>query len=600
METAAEPQPSPIQPPERRSWLRRLVPGRGTMRLRLTLWYVAVLALSTGVIAVLFYIGLQTALMDQVDKGIRETASTEAKTSVGDFLQNGPEQAPDEASSESMIRVLGANGQVLGGAGAFRLPAADGQPQAGLETVAAPGDGTSWRVYTQAVKLPTGEPGWLQAGRSLAGTEAALARLRRQLLLGLPLMLLLAGVGGAFLAGRALSPIDHMATAAERITGSDLSGRMGPQRSEELTRLAAAFDRMLERLDRAFQRERRFVSDVSHELRTPLTALRGRIEVTLTRPRSRPEYEDTLRGLEIEVARLTRLSEDLLLLARFDRGVLTPRRERVDLSELLATVADQVRPLAGARRQALDEDIEPGLFLQADPDQLHRLFFNLLDNAVKFTGDGGRIGLTARRDGVATTVAVSDTGVGIGPEHLGSIFDRFYRAEESRARSTGGHGLGLAIASEIARAHGGTVSASSRARGRLDLHGRVRRLRAFLDLSHVLLTSSGHKPVRQTSIGGPPLRATVGEEARDGHLCERASTSVHHRHRRRAHDAGPWPLRGHRRRGQRRAGGRGRPRRDDPPQGRSGRGRPRRGDQDERRPGRPRRGRRPRRADDHE
>ena len=253
-----------------------------------------------------------------------------------------------------------------------------------------------------------------------------------------------------------------MATAAEQITGSDLSGRMGPQSSEELGRLAAAFDRMLERLDKAFQRERRFVSDVSHELRTPLTALRGRIEVTLTRPRSRPEYEDTLRILETEVARLTRLSEDLLLLARFDRGALTPRLEQVDLSELLASVADQVRPLAQARSQLLVEDVEPDLGLSADPDQLIRLFLNLLDNAVKFTDDGGRIGLTGRRSGAFIEVEVSDTGVGIGAEHLGNIFDRFYRAEGSRARSTGGHGLGLAIASEIARAHGGDLSARSR------------------------------------------------------------------------------------------------------------------------------------------
>jgi len=458
--TAAEPRPGRPQPPEQRSWLRRLVPGRGTMRLRLTLWYVAVFALSMGAIAVLFYVGLQSALMDQVDKGIRETASTEAKTSVGDFLQNGPEQAPDEASSESMIRVLGADGQVLGGAGAFRLPSTDGQPRAGLETIAAPGERAPWRVYAQAVKLPTGKPGWLQAGRSLAGTEAALARLRRQLLLGVPLMLLVAAVGGAFLAGRALSPIDHMAAAAEHITGSDLSGRMGPQRSGELTRLAAAFDRMLERLDKAFQRERRFVSDVSHELRTPLTALRGRIEVTLTRPRSGPEYEDTLHGLQTEVARLTRLSEDLLLLARFDRGAPPPRMEHVDLSPLLASVADQVRPLALQRNQVLVEAIEPGLTVRADADQLIRLFFNLLENAVKFTDDGGQISLTGRRDGTAIAVDVSDTGAGIGPEHLDYIYDRFYRADDSRARATGGHGLGLAIASEIARAHGGTLSVS--------------------------------------------------------------------------------------------------------------------------------------------
>ena len=256
-----------------------------------------------------------------------------------------------------------------------------------------------WRVYSEAVTLPGGQPGWLQAGRSLAGTEAALARLRRQLLLGLPIMLVFAAVGGLFLAGRALSPIDRMATAAEQITGSDLSGRMGPQDSEELGRLAGAFDRMLERLDKAFQRERRFVADVSHELRTPLTALRGRIEVTLTRPRSRPEYEETLESLATEVARLTRLSEDLLLLARFDRGAQVMRPEPVDLSVLLASVAGQLRPLAEARGQVLVEDVPPGLALRADPDQLIRLFFNLVDNASKFSADGGRIALTARQDG---------------------------------------------------------------------------------------------------------------------------------------------------------------------------------------------------------
>ncbi len=459
-----------VEPPAQGRGLRRLLPGRRTLRLRLTLWYVAVFALSTGVIAVLFYMGLETALMDQLDSGIRETAVTEAKTSVGDFLPAGGEPAAKDTASESMIRVLAADGDILGGAGAFRLPDAAGQPGAGFATVAAPGAAAAWRVYSQAVTLPTGEPAWLQTGRSLAATEAALARLRRALLLGLPLMLALAAAGGLFLAGRALAPIDHMATAAERITGSDLSGRMGPQGSEELGRLAAAFDRMLERLEQAFRRERRFVSDVSHELRTPLTALRGRIEVTLTRPRSRPEYEDTLRSLEAEVERLTRLSEDLLLLARLDRGAPAPRREHVDLSELLTAVAEQVRPLAEARGQSLEEHVDPGLVLTADQDQLIRLFFNLLDNAVKFTSDGGRIGLAGHRDEAGVTVEVSDTGAGIAPEHVDKVFDRFYRAEESRARATGGHGLGLAIAGEIARAHGGTLSVSSRLGRRFDLH----------------------------------------------------------------------------------------------------------------------------------
>jgi heavy metal sensor kinase len=446
---------------ERGHRLRWLFPGGRTLRLRLTLWYVAILALSTGVVAVLFYVGLETALLDQVGQGIRETAITEAKTSVGDFLKTGAEQTAEDATSEAMIRVLDEAGGILGGAGAYRRPTAAAQPKQGYATVTEPGAGQRWRVYSEAVTLPDGQPGWLQAGRSLAGTEAALARLRRQLLLGLPIMLVFAAVGGLFLAGRALSPIDRMATAAEQITGSDLSGRMGPQGSEELGRLAGAFDRMLERLDKAFQRERRFVADVSHELRTPLTALRGRIEVTLTRPRSRPEYEETLESLATEVARLTRLSEDLLLLARFDRGAQVMRPEPVDLSALLASVAGQLRPLAEARGQVLVEDVAPGLAQQADPDQLIRLFFNLVDNASKFTADGGRITLTARQGRDSITVAVSDDGAGIGPEHLDGIFDRFYRAEQSRARSTGGHGLGLAIAQEIAHAHGGSVAVSS-------------------------------------------------------------------------------------------------------------------------------------------
>jgi heavy metal sensor kinase len=454
-------QPAPTGPREPGRRLRWLLPGGRTLRLRLTLWYVAILALSTGVIAVLFYVGLESALMDQVDQGVRETAVTEARTSVGDFLDAGAGQTPEESSSEAMIRVLDEAGGILGGAGAYRRPDADTRPRPGYASVAEPGAGARWRVFTEAVTLPDGAPGWLQAGRSLAGTEAALARLRRQLLLGLPLMLLIAAVGGLFLAGRALSPIDRMATAAEQITGSDLSGRMGPQGSEELSRLAGAFDRMLERLDKAFQRERRFVADVSHELRTPLTALRGRIEVTLNRPRTRPEYEETLQSLATEVARLTRLSEDLLLLARFDRGAQVTRREPVDLSALLSSVTEQLRPLAEARGQTLAEDIPQGLEVRADPDQLIRLFFNLLDNASKFAADGGHLGLAARHEGASLTVTVSDDGPGISAEHLDSVFDRFYRAEQSRARATGGHGLGLAIAQEIAHAHGASLAVES-------------------------------------------------------------------------------------------------------------------------------------------
>ena len=286
-----------------------------------------------------------------------------------------------------MIRVLsaGATSSVARG----RSSARPGRhPRPGLRPCRRPGLRPLARVHAGG-EAAHGEPGWLQAGRSLDGTEAALARLRRQLLLGLPLMLVLAGVGGLFLAGRALAPIDHMAAAAEQITGSDLSGRMGPQGSEELGRLAGRL-RPHARAARqglpagaAFRLRR--VPRAAHAAHRSPRSHRGD-----SHPPAQPlEYEDTLRTLETEVARLTRLSEDLLLLARFDRGALTPRMEQVDLSGLLASVAEQVRPLAEARRQVLAEDIEADLGLRADSDQLIRLFLNLLDNAVKFTGDGG-------------------------------------------------------------------------------------------------------------------------------------------------------------------------------------------------------------------
>ena len=257
----------------------------------------------------------------------------------------------------------------------------------------------------------------------------------------------LAAVGGLFLAGRALAPIDRMATAAEQITGSDLSGRMGPQGSEELGRLAGAFDRMLERLDKAFQRERRFVADVSHELRTPLTALRGRIEVTLTRPRSRPEYEDTLESLETEVARLTRLSEDLLLLARFDRGARS-RRAGAGRPERAARVRGRAAPPArGGSRAGAGRGRRAGPRAAGGPRPAHPpLLQPRRQRREVHRRRRAHRRSTGRQDGDSITVAVSDDGAGIGPEHLDGIFDRFYRAEQSRARSTGGHGLGLAIA----------------------------------------------------------------------------------------------------------------------------------------------------------
>lgn len=440
--------------------LRGFVRRRQTVRLRLTLWYLGILALILALLGAYVYLLQGHNLMEQVDSGLKAAAEMEAETSLEDFENPSAHSGGGLGSGDFVVRLVSANGEVLEGVGPFRrvpvwLP--DGEDYGTLE-----GQRVRWRVYSRPVQTTGGQTAWLQAAQSLTATDQALASLLRQLLLGAPIALLLAGIGGHFLANRALAPIGRMTRTAQQITASDLSRRIdhhGP--ADELNELASTFDRMLERLEHAFARERRFVADVSHELRTPLTALKGRIQVTLSRRRTANEYEETLRELEQEVDRLTRLSTDLLLLARMDRGALPPRHEELELETLLEAVIDQVRPLAQARELELDGVLQPGLQLQGDADQLIRLFLNLLDNAIKYTDAGGRVTVSARRLNGKAEVEVADTGKGIAGQDVERIFDRFYRGEVSRARATGGYGLGLSIAYEIVRAHGGNIGVES-------------------------------------------------------------------------------------------------------------------------------------------
>jgi signal transduction histidine kinase len=218
---------------------------------------------------------------------------------------------------------------------------------------------------------------------------------------------------------------------------------------------------MLDRLQAAFEREQRFTADAAHELRTPLTVMKGRIEVARTRLRTSAEYDKTLRELEQEVTRLIRLTQGLLLLARIDRGQLLFSSQAVDLSQLLETIAEQVRPLADARQISLVSDLPAELWVQGDPDHLIGLFLNLLDNAVKYTPEAGVVRLRSSNSNNSVQVTVSNTGAGISPEHLPHLFERFYRTEAARSQDRGGAGLGLAIAYEIARLHGGAIAAQS-------------------------------------------------------------------------------------------------------------------------------------------
>ena len=277
------------------------------------------------------------------------------------------------------------------------------------------------------------------------------------------MLLALGTAAGLFLAGRALRPIDRITRTAQAIGAGNLQGRLGlAPRADEVGRLAATFDGMLDRLEHAFVQQRQFVADASHELRTPLASIRSDLDILRRRPRSVAAHEEFEQGLDEEIGRLSALVEDLLTLARADSGQAELAREFVYLDALVETVAARVGRLAEAKGVALELCVERDVALIGDPARLHQLAFNLLGNAVKYTPAGGQVRVTvAARDGTAC-LEVADTGAGIPPEDLPRVFDRFYRADEARTRTAGGAGLGLAIARWCAEAHGGRIAVRSR------------------------------------------------------------------------------------------------------------------------------------------
>ena len=444
-----------------------------TLRARFALWVAALLLAVLTVFGAFVYFSLAQGLAGALDDSLRLSASQVAaavniedgQINFADSLLEGGNVAEELRGRGLTIRLLDPAGHVVHSFGPYRtLPvdaaslAAGRQGQTAFATVAAAGQGEPVRFYTAPI-IENGQlVGIVQAAQSLGDAEDTLHRLLAALLIGGPFLTLLAALGSYLLAARALAPIDQITRTARRISAEDLSRRLNlPATNDEIGRLAATFDDMLARLDAAFRRERQFTADASHELRTPLAAMQAILSVTRAQPRSPADYELALADLADEADRLRSLVESLLQLARSEDAVVATRAA-VDLSTLLHDITDSLRPLAEAKGLALICDVPPGLSLVGDGDALIRLFVNLLDNAVKYT-ERGRIVVSGRAEAARLRVTVADTGIGIPAEHLPHIFDRFYRVD--RARTEGGAGLGLAIALEIARAHGGTITVDS-------------------------------------------------------------------------------------------------------------------------------------------
>lgn len=446
-----------------------------SIRLRLTLWYTGLLAFTLIVFGALVYSGVRGILQANLDD--RLAAQTQdvigliqAENDPFSVMASGRARLPsiDVFGSQYYIQILQLDGRAVQLSENLRgqrlpLPAdliinlAQGQ-QRYATVIIEPA--VRLRTITAPIVLADRAIGIVQVASSLASVDDALGVVRRALLLGSLLSLLLAAIVGSVLARAALHPIKTITGTARQITETqDLSQRIPVSvPNDELGRLTATINDMLSRLEEAFDGQQRLVADVSHELRTPLTTIQGNLDLLRRGAVDDPGMRaDALRAIGDETARMRRLVNDLLLLAQADSG-LQIQRQPVELDTLLLEVYRQAQVMAGdvtVRLGAEDQAIVEG-----DADRLKQLLLNLVVNALKYTLAGGTVTLTLRRSLGWVQIVVADSGVGIAAEDLPHIFDRFYRADRSRTRS-GGSGLGLSIAQWIAQVHGGRIEVES-------------------------------------------------------------------------------------------------------------------------------------------
>ena len=312
------------------------------------------------------------------------------------------------------------------------------------------------------VKLAGGGRFLIETGAPMDAVQADLNKWLWFLAATLPVVLGIALGGGFVLVKRALSPVDRIAASAERISSQNLSERLPvAQTGDELERLSMALNRMIERLDLAFSQSRRFVADASHELRTPLSVLRGELESLVRQPEFTNEWRDRVGSALEEIERLSQLVEGLFAISRLDAGEATAEWVPLDLAQLATATADHMSLLAEDKSIQVTCDASVGVCVAGDRARLKQVVVNLLDNAIKYTPEGGAVKMTVSAENGRAVLEISDSGIGIPAEALPRVFERFFRVDQARSRDQGGAGLGLSIVKSICTAHHGRVTAAS-------------------------------------------------------------------------------------------------------------------------------------------
>ncbi|HJX36570.1 MAG TPA: ATP-binding protein [Dehalococcoidales bacterium] len=428
-----------------------------SIRTRLTLWYLAVIVVLLLIFSSVAYFMLDYTLYNNLDNTLQNRANS----------LNTPTYVVPK--SNELLMSFDANGnetQAVGGVtvDTSKLSGLIKKALAGQNTYlsAAGTENQNIRLYSTSFFNPfNGQPVVIIVGQTTTEITDVLHTFVYVIVIAMVAIIILAGIGGLFLAERALKPVQQITKTAQNIEGSDLSQRIDVKTDDELGRLASTLNEMIGRLEESFNRQRQFTADASHELRTPLAIMQAEATLALSKERSPDDYRKSLETISQESDYMSSVIGKLLFLARSDAGKEQLSFEDVELKGLITGLASNIEALAQDKGIKFVVDAKEELTVNGDKVKLRQLFINILENAVRYTPIAGQISVSLVQKDANAVVAIADTGIGIPPEHLPHIFERFYRVDKARARADGGVGLGLAIAKIIAESHKGKIEVES-------------------------------------------------------------------------------------------------------------------------------------------
>ena len=427
-----------------------------SIRTRLTIWYLGFIIVLLLIFSSVAYLMLDHNLYQNLDNSL-QTLSNEVITSgtalksnevLLVFSSTGALVEQDGTVIVNTTKLSGYVKQTLTGKITYLNTATTGNEGIRLYAVAVP------NVFSNQLYV-------VIVGQTTTEITGVLHTFIYVIVFAMVGVIVLAGLGGLFLANRVLKPVQEITKTAQKIEGSDLSQRIAVNTDDELGRLASTLNEMIGRLEEAFNRQRQFTADASHELRTPLAIMQAEATLALSKERTSDDYRKSLETISQESDYMSSVIGKLLFLARSDAGKEQLNFEDVELKELITGLSANIEALAQDKGIKFTVDAKEDLTVSGDKVKLRQLFINILENAVRYTPADGNISVSLVEKDSNAVVSISDTGIGIPPEHLSHIFERFYRVDKARARADGGVGLGLAIAKIITESHKGKIEVES-------------------------------------------------------------------------------------------------------------------------------------------